>query len=438
MRMSRALALLACFCLLVPVTACGNPAGQRLDNEYLGAYLYGPDGAMSNPFGEQFGDKPGLLAGMKGTRAQTRLSVDFIARLHALDPNLTDYIYAGEGYDAVVIAALAAEVAGTTDPKTIAKYINGVTIGDQPCHDVPTCLAVAGSGGDVAYRGITVTSGFTEAGEPSTTSYSTVHFGPSNQLDEGKTEFLRLGDETTVATTAPPKPGAGRSGAPLVLGQLLTVQSVLTHASIAGAKLALQDLNAAGGVLGAQIVWKDGDDGGKADVAKAQLAKHKTDGVHVLIGPSFSTVASEVIPEAVKQGLVMISPSATAASLSTLPDEGLFFRTGPSDALQSHALADMIVRDGPRKVTLIARNDPYGTGLAEDVRKKLLAAGMTEGNIQMLSYEVDGEKVKDDSEIANLAEQTIRFKPTGVLVVGLAESADVIKALADADLQIRR
>lgn len=444
MRISRALALITCSSLFLSITGCGDPPTRADENKYEGAYLYGADGNTSNPFGALFEERPGVLAGMKGTRPATPITDDFKARINAIDPGLKDYNYAGEAYDAVIIAALAAQVAGTTDPKAIAKHMNAVTIGPQPCEGLADCLALAKAGSkDVAYRGITVRSGFTEAGEPSTTSYGTVHFGASNQLDAGKTEYLRAGSEASVATMAPPKSGPPDKkphDAPLVIGALMTAPSttsVTSQARFAGARLAIKELNEAGGVLGAPVKWREGSDGADAQAAIAQVAQHKAEGVHVLIGTSGSGVATAVIPEIVKNGMVMISPSNTAASLSTIDDGGLYFRTAPSDVLQARALADMIMRDGTRKVALIGRKDAYGTGLIQGVRKELAAAGMAEANIMLLSYEIEGSKVKDVNEVALIAKQTIDFRPDGVLVVGLSESAEVIKVLADANLVIR-
>jgi ABC-type branched-subunit amino acid transport system substrate-binding protein len=395
---------------------------------------------MSNPFGTLFEKYPGVLSGMKGTRPMTALSDDFKARLATVDPKLPDYNYAGEAYDAVVISALAAQVAGSTDPKAIAAQINGVTVGDDPCATVASCLDKARNGADVAYRGITVRSGFTEVGEPSTTSYGTVHFGPANQLDQGKTEFLRAGNEAN-ATTAPPKTNSGaKLTGPLIFGALMTAPSatsVTSAARFAGAKLAVKEVNAAGGVLGQPVQWRDGSDGADAKVAAAQIAAHKAAGVQVLIGTSGSGVGQTVLPQVVEAGMIMFSPSATSAALTTLDDKGFYFRTAPSDVLQARALADMIMRDGDRKVVLIGKNDAYGNGLVNGVKKELLAAGIPESAISTLMFDIEGAKIKDPGQLANLARQTVSNKPDGVLVVGTTESAEMIKALADANLIIR-
>ncbi|GIH09657.1 hypothetical protein Rhe02_77240 [Rhizocola hellebori] len=398
---------------------------------------------MSNPFGALFEKQPGLLAGMKGTRPMTPISDDFKAKLQASEGRqMPDFNYAGEAYDAVMIAALAAQVAGTTDPKSIAAQMVGVTIGNDPCTSIAACMDKARTGQDVAYRGITVRSGFTQAGEPSTTSYGTVHFGPTNQLDQGKTEYLRAGSESNVATQEPARgtPGS-KTGAPLVFGLLMTAPtatSVTSQARFAGARLAFKDINSlAGGVLGQPVKWFEGSDGAAAATAKAQIATHKSQGVHVLIGTSGSGVSTAVMGDVINAGMVMISPSATAASLSTIDDKGLYFRTAPSDVLQARALADMIMRDGVRKVTLIGKNDAYGTGLVEGVQKELLAAGMNAASITTVKFDIEGDKVKDPNQLSTIATQVVANKPDGVLIVGTSESAEMIKALAAGQLQIR-
>jgi ABC-type branched-subunit amino acid transport system substrate-binding protein len=439
MRISRATALFTCSCVAFTITACGQAATQQANGLNLGVYLYGADGNMSNPFGAAFEKQPGVLLGMKGTRPATPLSVEFQARLKAEDSSLTDFNYASEAYDAVVIAALGAQVAGTTDPNIVKQHINGVTIGPEPCRTIADCLRDAREGNDVAYRGVTIRSGFTDAGEPSTTSYGTVHFGQSNQLDSGKTEYLRAGNEASASTAAPPRSVSltGKSGAPLVIGGLMTASSPTNKPRIAAARMAVKEINAAGGVLGADVVWRDGDDGGKNEVAGAQIDAHKQAGVHVLIGTSDSGVALAMIPKIVAAKLIMISPSNTNASLTGADDQGFYFRTAPSDVLQARAIADMIMRDGVRKVTLIGSKNLYGEGLIDGVKRELAAAGLVESNIQMLTFEVDGNKIKDARAVASSAQQAVGFGPDGVLIVGKIESADVVKALVDARLEIR-
>ena len=76
---------------------------------------------------------------MRGTLPSAELSEDLRDRLLEVDPELEDFSYGPETYDAVVITALAAEVAGTDDPVAIAAEINGVTRDGTACTTFEEC-----------------------------------------------------------------------------------------------------------------------------------------------------------------------------------------------------------------------------------------------------------------------------------------------------------
>jgi ABC-type branched-subunit amino acid transport system substrate-binding protein len=383
---------------------------------------------------------------MKGTAPAVQLSQDFKARLAAVDPGLNDHLFAGETYDAVVIVSIAAQLAGTNDPKEIAKQINGVTIGEQPCSTAAECLTHAKAGRDPAYRGATVRHGLTPSGEPSTASYGIHHFGPDNRLDAGKTEYLNAGNDKDAATEQPP-PGpvvtSSRGGpGPLVLGGLLPVEGGLSYAyppMIAGARLALKEVNEAGGVLGHPVQWRDGNDFTDPRKAVATVLKHKADGVHVIIGAGGSGVSVGVLPEVVRAGMIMFSPSNTAAALSNADDNGAYFRTAPSDILQARALADVMMRDGLRRICVIARGDAYGEGLMSGVVRELNSAGVAAGDIKSFTYDL-GENglIGQPAQIGEIIAQITAQQPDGVLVIGFEESADVIKSMVKSGMKFRR
>src|SRR4051794_37912005 len=77
-------------------------------------------------------DTSGTLVGMRGTTPLGAQSKEFQDRLLKIDPELLDFNYASEAYDAVTITALAAEVA-KTDGIDLAKQINGVTKDGTEC-----------------------------------------------------------------------------------------------------------------------------------------------------------------------------------------------------------------------------------------------------------------------------------------------------------------
>ncbi|MEH1057011.1 ABC transporter substrate-binding protein [Micromonospora sp. CPCC 206171] len=443
----RAAILAAGAAFLLVTSACGT-TDKPEDTATQQVRLYGTDGNMLNSFAGELKERADLVDGMKGTTPLTPLTDDFKDRLLAVDPKLADFLYAAEAYDAVMISALAAQLAGSTDPADIAKQIVGVTNNGQRCSDAETCLALARDGQDVEYRGPSLTrAGFTDEGEPATASYATLHFD-AQKINDAKTEFVGAGFETSASTKAPPKPKKQRGGkndrsdgSPLILGGLLPKTGDLALANpplAAGAALAVREINAAGGVLGEPMVWIDGDDGTSPTVAKATVASHIRNKVQVIIGAGGSGISSSVLPDVVAAGRILFSPSNTDSGLTKAEDRGLYFRTAPPDSLQGRALADVILRDGPHKIVVVARKDSYGEGLQETVRAELERAGFGSDRVKLLTYEppADGEGA-GGVDFVGTAKEIKSYAPEAVLVIGFAESAGLIRALDDADVPIR-
>ncbi|HTJ39052.1 MAG TPA: ABC transporter substrate-binding protein [Dactylosporangium sp.] len=424
--------------LLLAASGCASDTKSEADGVPTAEIrLYGTDGNMANSFGEALKDSPAVLNGMKGTTPLTPLSEDFKRRVKAIDPTLTDFNYSGESYDAVVIAALAAEAGKSSEPGVIAKQLIGVTTGDNVCDSIAACLTAAKSGKDFKYRGISLrSSGFTNVGEPSSAMYGVLNFGTSNTIDDAKTEFVGAGDEKTEDKTAPPPASGGKGGQkpPLKFGLLLPKTGALAFQGppmFAAAKLAIKEINEAGGVLGQPVQVVEGDDGTNPDVAKATTSQFISQGIQVIIGAGASGVSKAVIPQVAQAGRVMISPSATSDELTKFEDKGFFFRTSPPDVLQAKAVADIMMRDGHTKVAIIARGDSYGNGLAAGVKNDLVAAGIKPENILVKTYEAKDKYEKDDGpKMFNSIGTAIKgFGATGILVIGFDESALAIKAL---------
>jgi branched-chain amino acid transport system substrate-binding protein len=102
---------------------------------------------------------------------------------------------------------------------------------------------------------------------------------------------------------------------------------------------------------------------------------------------------------AVPNGIGMISPSATSPGLSTAEDNGLFFRTAPSDARQGVIISDILADRGVTEVALTYTNNDYGKGLADSFQAAFTAAG---GTISIVAPHEDG-KGDYSAEVASLA-----------------------------------
>jgi branched-chain amino acid transport system substrate-binding protein len=150
--------------------------------------IYLVDGNIGNALGEDFSE-PGTLVGIKGTLPAVELSDDFRERLLGVDPDLVDYSYSAETYDAIVITALAAVAAGTDDPAAVAAEINGITREGEACETFEDCVALLDDGEDIDYNGPSGPQEFSQPGEPTAASFAIMSYGDDNQIDDAATEY---------------------------------------------------------------------------------------------------------------------------------------------------------------------------------------------------------------------------------------------------------
>jgi branched-chain amino acid transport system substrate-binding protein len=176
----------------------------------------------------------------------------------------------------------------------------------------------------------------------------------------------------------------------------------LAPAMASAAEMAIAEVNAAGGVVdGSQLVAVRADSTcGDAAAGQAAAEGLVAEGVKGIIGGDCSGVTGAVLQNVGRpNGLVMISPSATSPALSTAEDDGLFFRTAPSDAREGEVAADIMVARGIKSAALTYTNNDYGKGLAESIAAAFTAKG---GTITISAAHEDG-KADYSAEVAALA-----------------------------------
>lgn len=177
----------------------------------------------------------------------------------------------------------------------------------------------------------------------------------------------------------------------------------LTGPMAAGAELAMQEVTDSGLLLGGATVTPVRADTGCIDNALATSAAERlilSDGVAGLIGGDCSGVTGAILSNvAIPNGMVMISPSATSPALSTAEDNGLFFRTAPSDSREGQIMADILMERGFKSVALTYTNNDYGKGLADAFATAYKAAG---GVITINASHEDG-KADYTAEVGALA-----------------------------------
>lgn len=100
------------------------------------------------------------------------------------------------------------------------------------------------------------------------------------------------------------------------------------------------------------------------------------EGVSGIVGAMCSGATGAVLTGvSMPNGIAQVSPSATSPALSTLEDNGLFFRLAPSDARQGELMADIIMGKGIKSVAVTYTNNDYGKGLADSFAAAFEAAG---------------------------------------------------------------
>ncbi|MGB5559458.1 MAG: ABC transporter substrate-binding protein [Paracoccaceae bacterium] len=172
----------------------------------------------------------------------------------------------------------------------------------------------------------------------------------------------------------------------------------------AGANLAIEEVNASGIFLdGDTTVSSVNGDTGCIDAGLAVASAERlitSDKVSGIVGGMCSGETTASLQNAaIPNGMVMISPSATSPALSTVEDNGLFFRTSPSDARQGQVMADILNDRGIKEVAVTYTNNDYGKGLADSFQAAFEATG---GKVTINAAHEDG-KADYSAEVGALA-----------------------------------
>ena len=177
----------------------------------------------------------------------------------------------------------------------------------------------------------------------------------------------------------------------VILGYTGPIES-LTPDMAAGAELAIKEVSKAGALLGgAKVIPVRGDttciDSAAAIATTERLVT--SDKINAIVGGDCSGVTTAMLQNvALANGIVMVSPSATSPALSTIKDNGLFFRTAPSDARQGQVLTAVLQDKGVKSAALTYTNNDYGKGLANSIKTNFEKAG---GKITISAAHEDGK-----------------------------------------------
>ncbi len=224
------------------------------------------------------------------------------------------------------------------------------------------------------------------------------------------------------------EPAGGEAQLDLVIGDSIPLSGDLADFGPPGEKaadIAIDEINSAIKEAGVdhtvEIVHED--NGGGADQQAAVQAARKlvdSDGASCITGAwasadTIPTAESVTIPEQV----LLISPASTSDEITGLEDDGLVNRTSPPDSFQGPTLSRFLVEKALQgaegnTVNIGARNDAYGTGLAEAFTTAWEEAG---GAV--------GEEVIYDTKLPNYdteAQQLVSGNPDGLVIIDFPET----------------
>ncbi len=186
------------------------------------------------------------------------------------------------------------------------------------------------------------------------------------------------------------------------LGLTGPIESLVANMAPA-AEAAIAEVSASGLLLDGSTVTAVRADTTCIDAAAATAAIERlitSDKVAGVVGGDCSGVTTAALTNvALPNGMVMISPSATSPALSTVEDNGLFFRTAPSDARQGVVMTDIIMDRDIKEVAVTYTNNDYGKGLADAFQTAFEAAG---GTVTISASHEDG-KADYAAEVGALA-----------------------------------
>ncbi|MEV4171485.1 MULTISPECIES: ABC transporter substrate-binding protein [unclassified Nonomuraea] len=226
---------------------------------------------------------------------------------------------------------------------------------------------------------------------------------------------------STAASSAPAAKGDGT----LTLGTVLPQTGSLAFLGppeFAGVDQAVKEINEAGGVLGKPVATIHTDSGDTTtNIASQSVDKLVAQKADAIVGAASSSVSESIIDKVTGAGLVQFSPANTSDKFSTIADQGLYFRTAPPDKLQGRVLGDLIVADGNDTIGIMAMQDSYGSGLADQITKTAEEAGASV--VERVDY--DPKAAEFSADVAKIKAKN----PKAIVLVGFEETSKVVAEL---------
>ena len=161
------------------------------------------------------------------------------------------------------------------------------------------------------------------------------------------------------------------SGKEIIIGNITPVTGAQAAYGLAitnSIQLAIDEINAAGGILGATVKLSTKDDQGTPAEAVSGFNSLLSEGASAIIGATLSSCTSAITSLADDEGIVLVTPSSTADSITTKDD--YVFRSCFKDSFQGEMVAAYAKDQGWTKAAVLyATGDTYSSGLHDSFVK---------------------------------------------------------------------
>ncbi len=219
-------------------------------------------------------------------------------------------------------------------------------------------------------------------------------------------------------------------GAPIKIGTLTPLTGSggpYGPVMVKAVKAVIDEVNAAGGVLGRKIELISEDDQTNPEAAvRAARKLIDVDKVCAIMGTWASSVTTAVAPLCWESKTFLATVSG-ADSITQLPHQGFLVRTQPVTALQGKKFGEFILAQGAKRAFIVSPQTPFAKSQIDNISLAMKAGG---GEASSLIY--DDKKPAYRTEI----DEVLRFKPDAIVFGGYTpDTAVMLKDLYRADFK---
>ena len=201
------------------------------------------------------------------------------------------------------------------------------------------------------------------------------------------------------------------------------MNSTSSRTTIAGATLAVEDINDAGLGITVSIEYRDAGDS-TTETAVTSVTELLDLGVSAIVGAVSSGVSRKVIDQITGAGVVQISPANDAADFTDYADDGLYWRTAPSCVRQGDVLGAQAAADGAQTLGIVSEQ-----GFCDDALPLAVAAAFEmDGGTVAGTAELDPTGGGFDVQVAAVVAEA----PDAIAVVSGAQSRAILPLLTAA------